>query len=57
MVMWLTMPATMPKLGSILSTKKDKLMVELAAVTDAGEPLVKTTYDLEGDGPLVLNCY
>ena len=50
-------PATMTKLTSVITTKKDMLMVELAAVIDAGEPLVKTTYDLEGDGPLALNCY
>lgn len=50
-------PATMTKLISVITTKKDMLMVELAAVIDAGEPLVKTTYDLEGDGPLALNCY
>ena len=34
-------PATVTKLVSVLSTKKDKLMVELAPVIDAGEPLVK----------------
>ena len=50
-------PATMTKLVSVLSNKKDKLMVDLAAVIDAGEPLVKTTYNLKGDGPLALHCY
>ena len=50
-------PATMTRLVSVLSTKKDKLMVELAAVIDAGEPLVKTMYNLEGDVPLALHCY
>ena len=50
-------PATTTKLLSILANKKDTLKVELAAVIDAGEPLVKTTYYLEGDGPLSLNCY
>ena len=32
-------------------------MVETAAVVDAGSEFVKTTYTLEGDGPLVLICY
>ena len=50
-------PATMRKLVALLTDKKDMLMMELAAVIDVGEPLVKTTYDLEGDGPLALNCY
>ena len=27
--------------------------LELAAIVDVGEPLVKATYVLEGDGPLV----
>ena len=31
--------------------------MELAAVVDYGEPFVKATYSLEGDGPLVLSCY
>ena len=31
--------------------------MELAAVVDAGEPFVKSTYILEGDGPLVFKCY
>ena len=42
---------------SVLANKKDTLKVELAAVIDAGEPLVKTNYYLEVDGPLSLNCY
>ena len=32
-------------------------VVELAATVDAGLPFVKCTYNLEGDGPLVLSCY
>ena len=32
-------------------------MVELAITVDAGEPFVKATYFLEGDGPLVFSCY
>lgn len=33
------------------------LKIELAAVIDLGEHFVKTTYQLEGDGPLVFECY
>ena len=29
----------------------------MAAVIDAGEPFVKATYNLEGDGPLVFMCF
>lgn len=52
-------PATHSKLLAILSdpTKRGLLQLELAAVVDAGEPLVKTTYKLEGDGSLVLQSY
>ena len=31
--------------------------MELAISLDAGEPFVKATYQLEGDGPLVLSAY
>ena len=31
--------------------------MELAAITDYGEPFIKATYKLEGDGPLALECY
>jgi len=34
-----------------------KLKIELAITVDTMEPFVKTTYDLEGDGPLVLYAY
>ena len=34
-----------------------KLQIELAAIVDCGERFVKTMYELEGDGPLVLRCY
>ncbi len=52
-------PATKPKLLFILTDtcKSASLQMELAAVVDAGESLVKATYVLEGDGPLVLECY
>ena len=33
------------------------LQIELAAVIDAGAPLVKATYNLEGDGALVWQCH
>lgn len=36
-------------------TKKASLMVEMAAVVDAGREF-KTTYNVEGDGPLVLEA-
>ena len=31
--------------------------VESAAVIDYGEEFLKTTYKLEGDGPLIFTCY
>ena len=48
-------PATRQKLLTILQdTQKGlNLQLELAPVIDAGEPFVKATYKLEGDGPLV----
>ena len=33
------------------------LKLELAVTVNIGEPFVKATYFLEGDGPLVLACY
>ena len=52
-------PATRSKLLKIMADpqKNTRLQIELAAVIDAGEPFVKATYNLEGDGPLALNCY
>ena len=52
-------PATRNKLLQIMADplKNARLQIELAAVIDAGEPFVKATYTLEGDGPLALNCY
>lgn len=52
-------PATTRKL---LATIEDgalfrKLQMELAITVDTMEPFVKTTYNLEGDGPLVLYAY
>ena len=33
------------------------LKVELAVIVDAGKQLAQTTYNHEGDGPLVLHCF
>ena len=45
------------KLLLLLQTKGKELLIELAVNVDVGEVLVKATYDLEGDGPLVLEWY
>ena len=37
--------------------KYEYLQLELAVVIDAGEPFVKATYNLEGDGALAFKCY
>ena len=52
-------PATRANLLSVLNDPQQKsyLQVELAVTVDAGMPFVKATYNLEGDGPLVLRCY
>ena len=52
-------PALRPKLLEIISNVQtlSQLKLELAAVIDVGEYFVKSTYTLEGDGPLVLVCY
>lgn len=52
-------PAICSKLLAILSdpAKNAHLRVQLAAVVDRGECLVKTTYKLEGDGPLALCAF
>ena len=46
-------PATIGKLKHVLEdpAKNVQLKVELASAIDAGEPFVKATYILEGDGP------
>lgn len=51
--------ATRAKLLSFFSdpNKKVLLQIELAAVIDFGEPFVRATYRLEGDGALVFQCY
>lgn len=50
---------TRSKLIMILSDpqKRALLKVELAAMVDFGLQFVNTTYKLEGDGPLVFQCY
>ena len=53
-------PATRTKLLSFFSEPTKKLTYKLnyiAAIVDYGEPFVKATYTLEGDGPLALECY
>jgi len=53
------LPPTKQKLMNIFNDppKKRKLQMELAITIDFGEPFVKETYNLEGDGPLALSEY
>ena len=53
------LPPSKTKLLEILNDppKNRKLQIELAITVDVGEPLVKATYRLEGDGPLVFSAY
>ena len=53
------LPASKSKLLDILNDPPNnrKLQMELAVTVDAGEPFVKATYRLEGDGPLVFTAY
>ena len=52
-------PATRKKMLDVLENpqKNALLQLELAITVDAGLPFVQATYNLEGDGPLVLTCY
>ena len=52
-------PAYKSKLIVIISNpvKLGQLQMELAITIDVGEPFVKATYNLEGDGPLALTAY
>ena len=52
-------PATRRKLLDMLQNPRVKasIQIELAAIVDAGEPFVKATYELEGDGALAFYCY
>ena len=49
--------ATTRKLLDVIANSETKLRIEIAATVDAGEPFVKKTYSLEGDGPLVVTAY
>ena len=52
-------PVTHPKLLEILCNPHQLTMLKmgLASAVDIGQYFVKATYDLEGDGGLVLTCY
>lgn len=50
-------PKSREKLLQLVRMQSDKLQIELAVNFDVGEPFVKATYTLEGDGPLALTCY
>ena len=53
------LPPSRLKMLAILDNPPEyrKLQIELAVTVDAGEPFVKSTYRLEGDGPLALIAY
>ena len=45
-------------LRKVQDTQQSQLLrVELASVVDCGHSFVKATYQLEGDGPLILQAY
>ena len=52
-------PSLRPKLLDLLHSIPGlgQLKMELAAVIDIGEQFFKATYNLEGDGALMVNCY
>ena len=52
-------PITRKKLLGILcdSSKRATLELEMSIVVDAGAPLVRATYQLEGGGPLAQHCF
>ena len=52
-------PANRCKIFQMLSDphKNAQLQLEMAITIDVGEPFVKSTYNLEGDGPLALTTY
>ena len=51
--------ATLQQLQEMLTNNQTRLFlqIELAAVVDAGKPMVESTYILEGDGTLAWQCY
>ena len=50
-------PKSEEKLQLLLQTIRKELLMELAVSVDVDEVFVKATYNLEGDCPLVLQCY
>ena len=52
-------PSFRPKMLEILQSVPGlgQLKMELAAVIDIGEQFVRSTYNLEGDKALMVNCY
>lgn len=52
-------PSIRPKLLGMISDNQTlaRLKMELTTIVDVGEKFVKSTYNLEGDGPLVLKCF
>ena len=50
-------PKSCQKLKNLLQTAGTELLIEFAVIVDVGEPFVKATYSLEGDGPLAPACY
>ena len=52
-------PSTRAKLLTFFDEPRKKvyLQLELATLVDAALPFVQATYKLEGDGPLLFDCY
>ena len=52
-------PVTRGKFLAFFSNgaKRSTLQIELAAIVDFGEPFIKATYKLAGNGPLALDCF
>ena len=50
-------PKSREKLLQLITMCSNELQVELAINVDAGEPFVKATYTVEGDGRLALKYY
>ena len=51
--------ATRSRMLAILQNQQKKAapMVEMAILIDVGKIFVQTTYNLEGDSPLILDCF
>ena len=56
---WDISPATRAKLLEILNDPQQQILfkMELASMIHVGAYFVRATYELEGDGVLVLTCY